>query len=113
MGKIGFRIRSSVSSQVPVYVYVYLSSTVRQEVKTGLVVKSESWNNELQRGVDHSLATAELNENLDRLENHLLKELNRASKKLERVHKDWLLHHVNSCFYCVSITEKNMLLHQI
>ena len=113
MGKIGFRIRSSVSSQVPVYVYVYLSSTVRQEVKTGLVVKSESWNNELQRGVDHSLATAELNENLDRLENHLLKELNRASKKLERVHKDWLLHHVNSCFYRVSITQKNMLLHQI
>ena len=98
---------------MPVYVYVYLSSTVRQEVKTGLVVKSESWNNELQRGVDHSLATAELNENLDRLENYLLKELNRASKNLERIHKDWLLHHVNSCFYRVSITEKNMLLHQI
>ena len=58
MGKIGFRIRSSVLAQVPVHVYVYLSSTVRQEVKTGHVVKCESWNNELQRGVDHSLATA-------------------------------------------------------
>ena len=58
MGKIGFRIRSAVSAQVPVYVYVYLSSTVRQEVKTGLLVKMESWNSELQRGMDHSLVTA-------------------------------------------------------
>lgn len=70
MGKIGFRIRSTVSAQVPVYVYVYLSSTVRQEVKTGLLVKRESWNSELQRGIDHSIATAELNEKLGRLENY-------------------------------------------
>ena len=55
MGKIGFRIRSSVSAQVPVYVYVYLSSAIRQEVKTGLHVRRVSWNSELQRGVDHSI----------------------------------------------------------
>lgn len=30
MGKIGFRIRSSVSSQVPVYVYVYLTITLNK-----------------------------------------------------------------------------------
>lgn len=113
MGKIGFRIRSSVSTQVPVYVYVYLSSTVRQEVKTGLLVKMESWNSELQRGIDHSIATAELNEKLDRLENHLLKELNKLSNITGGIPKDWLLHHVNTCFYRVSITKSNMLLYQI
>ena len=43
---------------------------MRQEVKTGLLVKMESWNSELHRGMDHSLVTAELNEKLDRLENH-------------------------------------------
>lgn len=113
MGKIGFRIRSSVSAQVPVYVYVYLSSTIRQEVRTGLLVRRESWNSELQRGVDHSIATAELNEKLDRLENHLLKELNKLSNKSGGVSRDWLLSHVNSCFYRVSITKSNMLLYQI
>ena len=113
MGKIGFRIRSSVSAQVPVYVYVYLSSTVRQEVKTGLLVKRESWNSELQRGIDHSLTTAELNEKLDRLENYLLKELNKLSHNTGGMPKDWLLNHVNLCFYRVSITISNMLLYQI
>ena len=113
MGKIGFRIRSSVSAQVPVYVYIYMSSTVRQEVKTGLLVKRESWNSELQRGMDHSLVTAELNEKLDRLENHLLKELNKLSNKTGGIHQDWLLNHVNLCFYRVSITKSNMLLYQI
>ena len=113
MGKIGFRIRSSVSAQVQVYVYVYLSSTIRQEVKTGLLVRRETWNSELQRGIDHSLVTAELNEKLDRLENHLLKELNNLSNKSGGISKDWLLDHVNSCFYRVSITKSNMLLYQI
>ncbi len=113
MGKIGFRIRSLVSTQVPVYVYVYLSSTIRQEVKTGLLVKRESWNSELQRGMDHSIVTAELNEKLDRLENHLLRELNRLSNNSRNIPKDWLLDHVNSCFYRVSITKSNMLLFQI
>ena len=113
MGKIGFRIRSSVSVQVPVYVYVYLSSTVRQEVKTGLLVKRETWNSELQRGIDHSIATAELNEKLDRLENYLLKELNTLSNNTGGMPKDWLLNHVNLCFYRVSITKSNMLLYQI
>ena len=113
MGKTGFRIRSSVSAQVPVYVYVYLSNTVRQEVKTGLLVKRESWNSELQRGIDHSIATAELNEKLDRLENHLLKELNNFSNNTVGMPKDWLLNHVNLCFYRVSITKSNMLLYQI
>lgn len=112
MGKIGFRIRSSASAQVPVYVYVYLSSTMRQEAKTGLLVKRESWNNELQRGVDHSIATAELNEKLDRLENYLLKELNKLSNKSKGISKNWLLSHVNTCFYRVSITKSNMLLYQ-
>ena len=88
MGKIGFRIRSSVSAQVPVYVYVYRNSTVRQEVKTGLLIKMESWNSKLQRGVDHSIATAELNEKLDRLENHLLKELNELSNRSGGISKD-------------------------
>ena len=113
MGKIGFRIRSSVSAQVPVYVYVYLSSTIRQEVKTGLLVKRESWNSVLQRGIDHSLVIAELNEKLDRLENHLLKELNNLSNKSGGIPMDWLLYHVNLCFYNVSITKTNMLLYQI
>ena len=113
MGKIGFRIRSSASAQVPVYVYVYLTSTIRQEVKTGLLIKRESWNSELHRGVDHSIATAELNEKLDRLENHLLKELNNLSNKSGGISKDWLSDHVNSCFYPVSITKTNMLLYQI
>ena len=113
MGKIGFRIRSSLSAQLPVYVYVYLSSTVRQEVKTGLLVRRESWNCELQRGVDHSIATAELNEKLDRLENHLLKELNNLSNKSGGIPTNWLLDHVNLCFYRVSITKSNMLLYQI
>ena len=31
MGKIGFRIRSSVSAQVPVYVYVYRVSITKNE----------------------------------------------------------------------------------
>ena len=113
MGKIGFRIRSSVSAQVPVYVYVYLTSTIRQEVRTGLLVRRESWNSELQRGVDHSIAIAELNDKLDRLENHLLKELNNLSNKSGGIPKDWLLDHVNLCFYRVSITKSNMLLYQI
>jgi site-specific recombinase XerD len=113
MGKIGFRIRSSVSAQVPVYVYVYRGSTIRQEVKTGLLVKRKSWNSELQRGVDHSIATAELNEKLNRLENHLLKELNNLSNKSGGIPNDWLLDHVNLCFYRVSITKSNMLLYQI
>lgn len=113
MGKIGFRIRSSVSAQVPVNVYFYLGNDIRQEVKTGLLVKRDSWNSELQRGTDYSIATAELNEKLDRLENHLLKELNKFPKKPGGIHKDWLLVHVNSCFYCVSITKSNMLLYQI
>ena len=113
MGKIGFRIRSSVSAQVPVYVYVYLSTTIRQEVKTGLLVRRDSWNSELQRGVDHSIATAELNEKLDRLENYLLRELNELSNKSGDIPKDWLLDHVNLCFYRVSITKSNMLLYQI
>jgi len=113
MGKIGFRIRSSVSAQVPVNVYVYLSSTLRQEVKTGLLVKMESWNSEFQRGVDHSIANAELNEKLDRLENHLLKELNNLSNKSGGICKKWLLDHVNLCFNRVSITKTNMLLYQI
>jgi len=113
MGKIGFRIRSTASAQVPVYVYVYLTSTIRQEVRTGLLVRRESWNSELQRGVDHSIAIAELNDKLDRLENHLLKELNDLSNKFGGISKDWLLDHVNSCFYRVSITKSNMLLYQI
>ena len=113
MGKIGFRIRSSVSAQVPVYVYVYRGSTIRQEVKTGLLVRRESWNSELQRGMDHSIATAELNEKLDRLENHLLKEFNKRSNNSEGMYKNWLLDHVNICFYRVSITKSNMLLYQI
>ena len=113
MGKIGFRIRSLVSAQVPVYVYVYLSSNIRQEVKTGLLVRRESWNSELQRGIDHSLVTAELNEKLDRLENHLLKEFNNLSNRSGGIPKNWLFDHVNSCFYSVSITQSNMLLYQI
>ena len=113
MGKIGFRIRSSASAQVPVYVYVYLTSTLRQEVRTGLLVRRESWNSELQRGVDHSIAIAELNDKLDRLENHLLKELNNLSNKSGGISKNWLLDHVNSCFYRVNITKSNLLLYQI
>lgn len=86
---------------------------MRHEIKTGLLVKRESWNSELQRGVDHSMANAELNEKLDRLENHLLKELNKLSNKSGGISKEWLLHQVNSCFYRVSITKSNMLLFQI
>ena len=95
---------------MPVYVYIYLSGTVRQEVKTGLLVKRESWNSELQRGIDHSTATAKLNEKLDRLENHLLKELNNLSNNQGGIPKDWVLDHVNLCFYRVRITQSNMLL---
>ena len=98
MEKIGFRIRSSVSAQVLVYVYVYLSSTVRQEMKTGLLVKRDSWNSELQRGTDYSIATAELNEKLDRLEQFLLRELNRNSSSWTKVDKNWLENHFNTCF---------------
>ena len=46
-------------------------SSIGQEEKSGLVVKIDSWNSELQRGVDHTIATAELNENLDLLESHI------------------------------------------
>ena len=113
MGKIGFRIRTTTSAQAPVYVYVYLSATARQEVKTGLLVKRHSWNSELQRGVDTSLATAELNERLDRLEQFLLRELNRNSSSSTGVAKNWLQKQVNACFFRVSITSKNMLLYQI
>ncbi len=63
--------------------------------------------------MDHSLVTAELNEKLDRLENHLLKELNNLSNKSGGISRDWLLSHVNLCFYRVSITKSNMLLYQI
>ena len=113
MGKIGFRIRTTTSAQAPVYVYVYLSANARQEVRTGLLVQRQSWNSELQRGVDTSLATAELNEKLDRLEQFLLRELNRNSSSSTGVAKNWLQKHVNACFYRVSITSTNMLLYQI
>ena len=113
MGKIGFRIRSTATGSVPVYVYVYLSSTVRQEVKTGLLVQASFWNSELQRSVDASLASGELNEHLDRLEQFILKELNRTAIKGIRVDKHWLESHVNACFYRVTLTKKNLLLYQI
>ncbi len=113
MGKIGFRIRTTTSAQAPVYVYVYLSATARQEVKTGLLVNRHAWNSEVQRGVDTSLATAELNEQLDRLEQFLLRDLNRNSSNLGQRDTSWLENHVNTCFYRVSITKMNMLLYQI
>ena len=82
-------------------------------MRTGLLVRRESWNSELQRGVDNSIATAELNDKLNRLENYLLRELNELSNKSGVIPKDWLLDHVNLCFYRVSITKSNMLLYQI
>ena len=113
MGKIGFRIRSTATGSVPVYVYVYLSSTKRQEVKTGLLVQASFWNSELQRSVDASLAAGELNQQLDRLEQFILKEINRTAIKGSRVDKHWLESHVNACFYRVTLTKKNLLLYQI
>ena len=52
MGKIGFRIRSSREGQVPVYVYVYWPYGDREEVKTGLFVKSSNRADSLSNGID-------------------------------------------------------------
>lgn len=42
-----------------------------------------------------------------------MKKLNESSNKPEGIPKDWLLYHVNLCFYRVSITKTNMFMYQI
>ena len=81
MGKIGFRIRSSRKGQVPVYVYVYRPCGAREEVKTGLYVLLHNWDTDSQRSVGISFSDLELNEALDRVEQHLLRVMNQNDIK--------------------------------
>ena len=66
---------------MPVYVYVYWPYVGREEVKTGLYVQLVNWDTESQRSNGVSLADLELNEALDRLEQHLLRVINQKDSK--------------------------------
>lgn len=64
---------------MPVYVYVYWPNGGREEVKTGIFVKSSSWDTETQRSNGTCLPDLELNESLNRLEQNLLRVINSSS----------------------------------
>jgi len=113
MGKIGFRIRSSREGQVPVYVYVYWPNGGREEVKTGLFVQLVNWDTESQRSVGVSLSDLELNEALDRLEQHLLRVINQNDSKGMGSIDSSLEKHVNQCFYRVKREKQETLLYHI
>ena len=98
MGKIRFRIRSTREGQVPVYVYVYWPYGGREEVKTGLFVQLHNWDTESQRSVGVSLSDLELNDALDRLEQHLLRVINKNDSKGLGSIDSSLENHVNQCF---------------
>ena len=113
MEKIGFRIRSSREGQVPVYVYVYWPYGGREEVKTGLFVQLVNWDTESQRSIGVSLADLELNEELDRLEQHLLRVMNQNDIKGISSGDSILEKHVNQCFYRVKRDKSETLLYHI
>ena len=113
MGKIGFRIRSTIEGQVPIYVYVYWPFGAREEVKTGLFVQFHNWDTETQRSVGVSLSDLELNEALDRLEYHLLRVMNQNGFKGMGSGDSILEKHVNQCFYRVKRDKSETLLYHI
>ena len=101
MGKIGFRIRSTREGQVPVYIYVYWPYGGREEGKTGLIVQLHNWDTESQRSIGVNLTDLELNEALDRLEQHLLRVMNQNYFMGMGLGDSSLEKHVNQCFYRV------------
>ena len=112
MGKIGFRIRSTREGQVPVYVYIYWPYAGREEVKTGLFVKVLNWDTDTQRSSGTGLSDLELNESLNRLEQHLLRVINSSSSVMGEGSIS-LDKHVNTCFYRVKRDKQETLLYHI
>jgi integrase len=112
MGKIGFRIRSTREGQVPVYVYIYWPYAGREEVKTGLFVKVLNWDTDTQRSSGTGLSDLELNESLNRLEQHLLRVINSSSSVMGEGSMS-LEKHVNTCFYRVKRDKQETLLYHI
>lgn len=82
---------------MPVYVYVYWPYGGREEVKTGLFVNFSSWDTETQRSSGAALSDLELNESLNRLEQHLLRVIN-SFNSVEGENTISLEKHVNTCF---------------
>ena len=67
MAKFGFRIRSKSSQLAPVYIYTQLPGLGRQEVKVGLLVKRELWNESTQRLDSYRYEDLALNNKLEEL----------------------------------------------
>ena len=67
-------------------------------MKTGLFVQLGNWDTDSQRSIGFSLADLELNEELDRLEQHLLRVINQNDSKGRSSIDSSLEKHVNQCF---------------
>ena len=113
MAKFGFRIRSKSSQLAPVYIYTQLPGLGRQEVKVGLLVKRELWNESTQRLDSYRYEDLALNNKLDEYSGFLIIQYNRTIHQGGEFEHNWLKYHVNLCFKRETFNVENNVCYQI
>lgn len=123
MATATFRLRNAKTDKATIYVNVSFGRGKQYTISTGLTINPQYWKstNKSLYGFPKKMTSAEiknLRADLQRLESHLMIEVNIANSNGEILNKEWLKDEVNKCFNRPTEkdeyeTEKGKLIYQI